>query len=188
MSRLGSQDYSIGKTTGVCAATGRRLEVGEPFVGALVEPVDSEVLVRVDFSEGAWEEGARPERLFGFWRGVVPAENERRPVLIDDQAIMDLFEQLAETTDAKRIAFRFVLALVLVRKRLLVLESTRSARGQEPGVMRVRRKGEARPPEGPPLMEVVDPGMTDEAVDEVIQQFEAVMAGDDAPAAGGSGA
>lgn len=187
MSRFGSQDYPIGKGTGVCSATGRRLEVGERFVASLVESEESEELLRVDFSGEAWDEGARPRRLFGFWRGVIPAADAKKHVLIDDDAILDLFDQLATATDARRVAFRFVLALILVRKRLLVCESTRAPKGGEPGVMLVRRKGDPRPPEGPALGEVIDPGMTDEAVDEVIQQFEAVMAGEDAGETRGGG-
>lgn len=178
MSRFGSQDYPIGKGSGVCAATGRRLDVGERFVATLVESEESEELQRADFSIEAWEEGARPRRLFGFWRGVVPEPNAKKHVLIDDDALLDLFDQLASATDSKRVAFRFVLCLTLVRKRLLVCESTRAARGDQPGLMMIRRKGDPRPPEGPALVEVIDPGMTDEAIDEVIVQFEAVMAGD----------
>lgn len=189
MSRFGTQDYPIGKGTGVCAATGRRLAPGERFVAALVEPEESDDLVRVDFGAEAWDEGARPKGLFGFWRGTVQAGDAKKKVLIDDEAILDLFEQLAGAADQRRVAFRFVLALVLVRKRLLVCESTRAPRGDQPGVMLVRRKGDPRPPEGPALREVIDPGMTDEAIDEVIQQFEAVMAGEtEAPAAPGGAA
>ena len=192
MSRFGSQDYPIGKGTGVCAATGRRLGVGESFVASLVESDDSDELQRIDFSADAWDDGARPRRLFGFWRGVVPAPDARKHVLIDDDALLDLFEQLASATDDRRVAFRFVLCLTLVRKRLIVCESTRAPRAGEPGVMLVRRKGDPRPPDGPAFIEVIDPGMTDEAIDDVIQQFEAVMAGDSpapqaSPGTGSSG-
>jgi hypothetical protein len=192
MSRFGSQDYPIGRGTGVCAASGRRLEPGERFVAALVESDESEELHRIDFGAQAWDDGARPARLFGFWRGTVPAADAKKQVLIDDDSILDLFEQLAAATDDRRVAFRFVLALILVRKRLLVCESTRAPRAGEPGVMLVRRRGDPRPPEGPALAEVIDPGMTDEAIDEVILQFEAVMAGEAvggtaAPAAGTAG-
>src|SRR5690606_24010444 len=103
------------KGTGVCAATGRKLDVGERFVAALVEREDSEELRRIDFSMEAWDEGARPRGLFGFWRGVVPAAGAKKQVLIDDEAVLDLFEQLSSATDDRRVAFRFVLALILVR-------------------------------------------------------------------------
>ncbi len=178
MSRFGSQDYPIGKGSGVCAATGRRMNIGEAFVAALVESEETDDLQRVDYGAEAWEGGARPARLFGFWRGVMAEPDAKKHVLIDDDALLDLFEQLGAATDARRVAFRFVLCLTLVRKRLLVCESTRAPRGGEPGVMLIRRKGDPRPPEGPAFIEVIDPGMTDEAIDEVIQQFEAVMAGD----------
>ena len=34
MSRFGTQDYHIGRVTGTCAATSRKLAVGEKFVAA----------------------------------------------------------------------------------------------------------------------------------------------------------
>jgi len=61
-----------------------------------------------------------------------------------------------------------------MRRRLLVLESNR------PGVMLVRPRGVPRPPEGPPLIEVIDPGVDESTIISVIAELE----GDDAePAA-----
>jgi hypothetical protein len=115
----------------------------EPYVTALVEVPDSEQFARVEYSAQAWAAGARPERMFGFWRAVVPEPNAKPRLFIDDDALLDMFEQLAETTDPKRVAFRFVLALMLIRKRVLVCEDARAR------VMLVRARGTPRPPEGP---------------------------------------
>ncbi len=185
MSRLNSPGYQIGQSSGVCASTGRRLEVGEQFVAALVEPDGTDELARLDFSLIAWEEGSRPApptRLFGFWKGVVVLPSSRPQTLIDDDGLIDLFEQLAEQTDPRRLAFRFVLALILVRKRLLVVEESR------PGMMLVRLRGTARPPEGPAYIPVADPGLDDDAIDGVIEQLEAVMPGVTLPGGQESGA
>ncbi len=174
MASPGVGSYRIDLPTGVCSATGRRLHVGEAFVGALVEAPGSDDLRRLDFSHAAWEAGSRPAapcRLLGFWRGVVAPPDTKPHVLIDDESLMDLFEQSAEQAEPRRAAFRFVLALILVRKRLLVHE------GSSGTVMLVRPKGAARPPQGPPLIEVVDPGLDEDAIAAVIEQFEALMAG-----------
>lgn len=170
MGRLNSTAYQIGAGSGVCAATGRALIPGEPFVTALVEVEDSEQLARVEFCAEAWESGSRPARMFGFWRGVVAEPNAKPRLLIDDDALLDMFEQLAEAADPRRVAFRFVLALILIRKRVLVCED---ARGR---IMLVRARGTPRPPEGPPLVEVIDPGMQESEIEGVIEQLDAVMA------------
>jgi hypothetical protein len=171
MSRLNSTAYQIGAGTGVCGATGRALVPGEPIVTALVELEDSEQLARVEYSAAAWEGGARPARMFGFWRGIVPEPNAKPRLLIDDDALLDMFDQLAEVTEPSRVAFRFVLALMLIRKRVLVCEDARDR------TVLVRARGTARPPEGPALVEVIDPGLHEDEIEAVIGQLDAVMAG-----------
>lgn len=164
----GRTGYSISKPTGTCAASGRALAVGEEFVATLLERDAS--YVREDYSVAAWEEGSRPSgAIVGVWRSVVVADDARKRRLIAGDELMDLFEQLAETEDAGRLAFRYVLTLILIRKKLVMYEGTRD------GVVLVRPKGVALPPEGPALLEVVDPGMTDERIQEVSEQLSAVI-------------
>src|SRR5262245_8339457 len=122
MSRLNSPSFHIGHSSGRCAATGRLLAVGEHFVVALVEPEGSDDLVRIDYSLEAWSRGSRPAppaRVFGYWKGVVLPPSAKPHALIDDEGLLDLFDQWGEQTDPRRVAFRFVLALILIRKRLL---------------------------------------------------------------------
>jgi len=186
MAPLGKPSFHIASPTGVCRATGRTLAVGETYIATLVEPEASDDLEREDYSLEAWEAGARPgegRRLFGFWRARVPEPNAPRKLLADDDSLMDLFEQLGEESDARKVAFRFVLALLLVRRRLLVVEGTRK------GALLVRPRGVERPPKGPPLIEVVDPSLDEETVAAVIEQMRAIV-GDEpgAEAAAGAGA
>lgn len=161
----------------MCAATGRVLMPGEGFVAALVERAESEELDRVDYSAAAWDAGSRPARVFACWRGVVQSPDAKKKVLIDDAALVEIFEQLAGQTDPKRVAFRFVLALILIRKRLIVCETTRPGKGG--ATMLVRPKGPKV--EGVPfeLSEVVDPGLDEATIADVTDQLTAVMAGAD---------
>lgn len=168
--------YETGRPTGVCAATGRPLEIGDRFVAVLVEAVGTAGLNRLDFSQEAWDGGSRPEapaRVFGFWRATVAPSGAKRKQLVDNEALLDLFEQLDAATEPRKLAFRYLLALVLVRKRLLVIEGTR------PGVMLVRQKGAALPParggDGPPFIEVVDPGMDRQAMEEGTEELAAIL-------------
>lgn len=66
----------------------------------------------------------------------------------------------------RRAALRFVVALLMIRRKLLVLETTR------PGLMLVRHKSTPRPPEGPALIEVRDPGVDEATVISVIAELE----------------
>jgi len=181
MTRM-SANYSIGSPTRRCAATGRELGTGERFVAALVQHPDADAFERVDFAESAWVEGARPASpliLYGFWRGTVAEPGSKKRLLIDDQSLLELFEQSGEDqgeggpAEKDRLAFRFVLALILLRKRLLVQEGSRR------GTMLVRQRGVPKPPEGPALVEVEDPGLDEQAIARVTERLGAVLSGDE---------
>ena len=160
----------------MCAASGRTLEVGERFVAVLVEPAEGP-LERLDYSIDAWEGGARPERpAFAAWRATVPEPSAKANPLIDDDELLDLFERPLGG-DGDQLAFRYLLALVLIRRKKLVYEGGRPAdpRHERTGLMLVRPKGVALPPEGPALIEVVDPGLTEERAGALLDQLGAIM-------------
>lgn len=179
--------YSIGSPTRRCAATERELATGERFVAALVQNLEVDAFERLDYAEEAWAGGAKPARpliLLGFWRGVVPEPGAKKRMLIDDQSLLELFEQSGEVggdgeSERDRAAFRFVLSLILLRKRLLIQEGSRGT------TMLVRAKGTAKPPEGPELMEVEDPGLDEGTIARVTERLGAVISGD---VGGGGGA
>ncbi|MBL0927320.1 MAG: hypothetical protein IBJ11_06670 [Phycisphaerales bacterium] len=165
MSITAGTPYEIGRRTNVCAATGRALVAGERYVAVLIEREDGQGLDRADYSEAGWAGlSPRPRGLFAHWRGVVDAPGAKGPRLIDDGALMDLFEQLGETDDPRRVAFRYVLALLLVRKRLLETVSQRA------GVLMVRRRGE----EGPAAA-VRAPELDARAIADATEQLQALL-------------
>ena len=162
-------------------------------MAALVQHPEEEQFVRLDFCEGAWNEGARPVRplvLYGFWRGLVPDPTAKKRLLIDDQSLVELFEQSGESievveggegaSEKERMGFRFVLSLILLRKRLLVQEGSKGT------TMLVRPRGVPKPPEGPALMEVVDPGLDAGTIAKVTGMLGAVISGE--PGAAPTGA
>lgn len=204
MAAPGGTGYEISRPTGVCAATGRVIAVGEQFVAALAEDEGGERLERQDFSIDAWESGARPEpplRLFGHWRATMPEPGDRKRPYIDDAALVDLFGQLEGASEPGRVSFRYLLALMLIRKRLLKYEGMKVKGGptadtvepkarpagpaaedglktrptQFANVMLVRT---ATPAGAIPaeVVEVVDPGMDEAAIAAAVEELSAVLA------------
>jgi hypothetical protein len=165
----------------VCGASGKAIQPGDEFIAVLVDrPGDDEAaLQRIDFSLPAWQKGARPKRplqVVGYWRTKMHPPGQSRKPLIDDAALLDLFEQLDGVEEPSRISFRFVLALILIRKKLLKYEgSHRDAAGTGP-VMLVRRATRASEPPAE-VVEVCDPQMDEAAVGEAVEQLSAIMAG-----------
>jgi hypothetical protein len=105
-----------------CAATGDDLVPGELCHSVVVER-DGE-LVRLDYSEQGWK--GPPEGALGEWKCVVPKPAEVRHEPLDTTALMSCFEQLIEEASPAREGLRYILALLLVKKRRLRLEGSRT--------------------------------------------------------------
>lgn len=173
MNVLTGLTYSISRSTGRCAATDRELRVGEHHMAALAERAGQDGFERLDFSSDAWESGARPRApwtLFASWRTTVPEPNARKSALLADDELLELFERLGDAIEPRRLAFRYLLALMLVRRRVLVYVGSRE------GVLRVKaRQASGELPEAP-VVQVADPKLDQETVESVMQQLGEIMA------------
>ena len=172
MSRF-SAEYRIARSTGVCAATGQHLEPGSPCVAVLCEREEDDGFDRKDYSPAAWEAGARPQGLFSNWKTTVPHPDARRQVFVDDQVLIDLFDRLAGDERRQRFAFRFILALILMRKR--IFKYVGRAGDGENECWRLRPRG-ADP--DPPPIEVINPHLSDGDVRELTDQLSDVLRGE----------
>lgn len=170
-SALGST-FTISRSTGTCSATSRALDSGERYVATLVERPGQPLLERLDFSLEAWEKGARPTpplRLFGVWRATMFPPDAKKQALLSDPELLELFEELGGAIEPRQQAFRYLLALLLVRRRVLKMV------GSDSGRLLVQPKTLANAPEGATI-EVKDPGLTDEAIAQAIEQLGQVVA------------
>jgi hypothetical protein len=111
-------EYDRAHCTRRCAATGRELRPGETFYSVLL--AEGTNLVRHDYSAEAWQ-GA-PEKAVGWWKSQLPAREGVRLHWAPNDVMLDLLEQLAD--DSVRADMRYVLALLLVRRRVCRLEET----------------------------------------------------------------
>lgn len=144
-------DYRIKPLGRVCAASGELLEPGSLCHSVVLREGDE--WKRLDFAPGNWT-GA-PEGTIGTWTCRVP-QPDAKPAKIDPDALMRYLEQLTEEARPDREPLRYVLALLLVRKRRLEIEETRSDDEGEALVFNGLR-GEGR-------FEVADPQLDEEAV------------------------
>ena len=110
-------EYQIQRCTRQCAATGRELRPGEPFYSVLLRQ-DGQI-VRRDYSHDAWE-GPPPEAL-AWWHSRMPQATSGKPTWAPNQVLIEYFERLLEDADPSQAELTYVLALLLVRRRLLRL-------------------------------------------------------------------
>lgn len=125
------REYKIDPSPRRCRACQREFAVGEEYFSAVAETPEENRLSRHDFCPACWRPDG--EVYFSFWRTRVPEPEApvRRGPRVDLARLMPLFERLADAPDEAAGRFRYVLALVLMRKRRLkIVESRRLAGGR----------------------------------------------------------
>lgn len=120
-------DYHIQPSTRRCAVTGRELQPGEKYYTTLLE--QKQQFVRQDYSLEAWQ--GPPPGAFSFWLGQVPSGSEPRRLHIDEEMLLDCFHRLEGQTEPARLNFRYVVTLLLMRRKRLKFEDVRVRDGQE---------------------------------------------------------
>jgi hypothetical protein len=128
--------------------------------------------------------------MFSFWKTTVPIPQQKKKLLVDDAVLVDVFSRMEGKQEPQEIRFRFVLALILMRKRLLKYEGMEEVpplpgTGPEeadtfhtpppapppPEIWRMLPRGE-----GAATVHVINPHLTAEQISEVSQQLSAILA------------
>jgi len=112
------QDFEVQRCTRRCAASERDLQAGETFYSVLVAQ-DADV-TRLDYSVSAWE-GA-PENALGWWKSQMPCADARKLNWAPNDVMLHYFEQLEGQEEKADV--RYVLTLLMIRRRILRLEDT----------------------------------------------------------------
>ena len=106
----------IPKPTRICSASGKELQSGDVFFSMLIEETSG--LRRYDFAVEHW---TPPDSEFlGWWKTRVPEANEKKIKLAPNDILLNLFDRLA--LQPENADMRYVLALLLIRRRLLRYE------------------------------------------------------------------
>ncbi len=159
-------DWTINKPLGQCCGTGRAIEPGQEYFGALVE--SEQGLERRDYSVEYWE--SEKPGVFCFWRSRLADPDEKKELFVSDEMLMAFFDRLASETDPEKVSFRFVLALVLMRKRRLKYDATKMDGAKE--IWSLRVVGEKD------LVEVVNPHLDDEQIELLTSQIGQILQAD----------
>lgn len=120
-------EYQIPAPVRQCCVSGRTLTPGEVCFSVLVQ--DGSQLVRRDYCKDEWQ--GPPHGTVGYWQGKVPAQEKDRRPPIDDDALMDCFTRLEGQTEPTRVSFRYVVALLLMRRKRLRFDDVTTEAGRE---------------------------------------------------------
>lgn len=119
-------DFEVQRCSRLCAATARELQPGDTCYSVL--EANGADIVRKDYSTQGWQ-GA-PANAFGWWKSRVPEPTAKKIKLAPNDVLLELFEQLADRVDQTDL--RYVLALLLIRRRVLRVDVTAGELGELP--------------------------------------------------------
>ena len=146
-------DWKIAKSTFVCSSCASKFKAAQSYVSVLFDRVEG--FERQDFCAVCFQEKP-PAHVFSFWKAVVPDADENeapRPVL-DVASVLDFFRRLEGEREPQKAAFRYVLALMLTRKKVLRLQGGgKGSAGPDVLVFTEGRGGERHEVVQPPLDE-----------------------------------
>jgi hypothetical protein len=159
-----SGGYDVARPHGRCHISDRVIDPGQKFMAALREtPTGFE---RLDVCLESWEQFDR-SNVLAYWQAVMPRAEAKKRLFVDDTVLCELFERLSDTTEPVKLNFRFVLGLILMRKRLVIYESTRTEPDRE--IWRVRLKGRDD------SIDLLNPRLNEQQIVEVSQQLNQVL-------------
>jgi hypothetical protein len=156
-------DWEIHKPQGVCAGNGKTIEPEQEYIASLIETPEG--MQRKDYCIEYWNE-TKPE-VYCYWKSVMPKPDQKKKLFIDDAMLMSFFERLATETDEEKLSFRFVLALILMRKRLLKYESSKKDNGNETWVLKVAGRDQTA--------EVINPHLTEDKIEQLSTQLGQIL-------------
>jgi hypothetical protein len=111
-------EFEVQRCTRHCAETGREFVPGEAYYSALIEQGSD--IVRRDFSAEAWH--GPPEGTLGWWKSRLPEPNAHKLHWAPSDVMLHYFEQLESVADKQDV--RYVLALLMIRRRIVRLEQS----------------------------------------------------------------
>jgi hypothetical protein len=156
-------DYQIQPCSRQCCVSGRALQPGETCYSVLL--VEEGKLVRKDYSHEAWQ--GPPPGAVGHWLSKVQAPDRQKRLIVDPEMLFDCFVRLQDQTEPARVNFRYVLALLLMRRKRLRFEETRTTEGGE--VLRLRCT------QTKAIHDVANPSLSDEAIQAVQEEVFKVL-------------
>jgi len=161
---MSTTEWDIAKPVGTCARCARVLQPGEDHFSLLIDRTTE--FARNDVCCDCWTRGGAGE-CFGFWKTQVPRKDAKRRRFVDDDVILNFFDRCEGSDDPLRLSFRFVLSLVLMRKRLVKYENTEMEGGAEYWTMRVNGRDEP--------VKVLNPKLDEEQIRQVSEELGKIL-------------
>ena len=158
--------YEVARPRGLCVVCQTQIDPQQPLMAALRETPQG--FERLDVCLACWPNFADKPDLIGFWKTSMPLVEQKKKLFVDDEVLAQLFERLAATTEPAKLNFRFVLGLILMRKRLIIYESTRHDDDNRE-IWQVRFKGKDQ------ILDLLNPRLDESQIVDVSNQLGEIL-------------
>jgi hypothetical protein len=119
-------DYEVQGFSRHCHQSGREFAPGEWYYSVL--KAEGAELKRYDYAADVWQ--GPPEDAVGWWKSQVPDKSAHKKHWAPNDVMLNFFDELGDQPE--RLDVRYVLTLLLIRRRVFRLEEEkRDAAGRE---------------------------------------------------------
>jgi len=164
-----TMEWNIQKSSKECCLCRKQFGPGDSLFSAIFD--HGQQFERKDFCTPCWGNTHAQQPVFSFWKTHVPTKEEERKLLVDDNVLLDFFMRLAEQQQAEqpehKAKFRYILSLVLMRKKVLKFVDIIREDGKEYITLRY--------PKEKLDFKILDPGLTEEEADSVKDDLAQIL-------------
>ena len=123
-----TENWNIRSRAHACAHTGNPFTQGESFYTALFDDPANGDLIRRDFSLAAWDDARALAEPFSFWKSTYePPVSDAKPEVVEKENAESLLRRLIEENSPGSENTRYILAVMLERKKILKHTATRDS-------------------------------------------------------------
>jgi hypothetical protein len=163
------QNWHIRSRAHQCALTERPFEDGEVFYTAIWFDPELNEYARRDVCTDAWKQEQETRKPIASWRSIYrKAEVEARPEIAPKASAQELLQRFIEEGDPKTENARYILALMLERKRQLVQTAEKEIDGNKMLFYENKKTGE--------IFIVRDPELLLEEVVQIQEEVATILA------------
>ena len=156
-------DWQIARGERKCASCGREFQEEESYCSALYDRKTE--FERQDFCTDCWN-GETPE-MFSFWQTRVPPREAKKKLLVDDDVLLDFFRRLEGATDELKVNFRYILTLILMRRKVLKFTDVKRSDDTEFLVVELRREKTT--------FDVLNPQLDEQKIAQVTEEVGTIL-------------
>ncbi len=154
--------WKISTSRGTCSGCDRKFKDGESYISNITET--EELLQRNDFCGSCWDNMDGGESFY-YWKSEYTS-TRKKSIFVDDDTLMNFFTRLEEENSDLKKNFRYLLSLILMRKKLLNFSDVFKEGDREYLVLRDKEDREYR---------VLNPGLDEEKIEDVKKQMMSVL-------------